>query len=59
MKFLIIFLIFDTFLTFSAVNRGKDFERGLPPANRYEEFLDNTFGVSYLNNMYNNRWNRH
>ncbi len=58
MHILTIFLIFDTILTFSAVNRGKAFEKGLPPTNRYEEFLDNNFGVPYLNNMYNNRWNR-
>ena len=58
MHILIVFLIFDTILTFSAVNRGKAFEKGLPPTNRYEEFLDNNFGVAYLNNMYNNRWNR-
>lgn len=59
MYFLIVFLFFDTLLTFSAVNRGKEFEKGIPPSNKYEEFLDNNFSTSYLNNMYNNRWNRH
>ena len=55
---MIIFLIFNTFLTFSAVKRGKEFEQDIPPQNSFEEVLDNYFGVDYLNNMYNNRWNK-
>lgn len=56
MIFLIIFLIFDTLLTFSAINRARDFDKGIKPANTYEKFLDNTFNSKYLKNMFNNRW---
>lgn len=56
MIFLIIFLIFDTLLTFSAINRARDFDKGIKPANSYEKFLDNTFNSKYLKNMFNNRW---
>ncbi len=55
---MIIFLIFNTFLTFAAVARGKEFEKGIEPQNKFEEVLDKHFGVEYLNNMYNNRWNK-
>ncbi len=58
MYFLIVFMIFDVFLTFDAVDRAKEFEKGNPPRSRYEEYLDNHFGVEYLNNMYNNRWGK-
>lgn len=58
MKALIVFLIFDTFLTFAAVNRGKEFEQGIPAGNKFEERLDKYFGIDYLNNMYNLRWNK-
>lgn len=56
MIFLIIFLIFDTMLTFSAINRAKNCDMGIPPTNSYEKFLDNTFNSKYLKNMFNNRW---
>ena len=55
---LTVFLILDFALTRCAVHRAKEFERGLPPSNKFEEFLDDNFGLSYLNNMYNNRWNK-
>lgn len=58
MKITIIFLIFDCLLTLGAINRGKDYEQNIPPSNKYEEVLDKYFGVEYLNNMFNNRWNR-
>ena len=58
MYFLIVFMIFDVFLTFDAVDRAKEFEKGNPPRSRYEEYLDNHFGVEYLDNMYNNRWGK-
>ena len=58
MYFLIVFMIFDVFLTFDAVDRAKEFEKGNPPRSRYEEYLDNHFGVEYLDNMYNNRWEK-
>ncbi len=57
-KFLTVFLILDFALTFCAVHRAKESEKSIPPANQFEEFLDNHYGVDYLNNMYNNRWNR-
>lgn len=56
MIFLIIFLIFDTILTFSVINRAREFDKGIEPANNYEKFLDNTFNSKYLKNMFNNRW---
>lgn len=56
MIFLIISLIFDTLLTFSAINRARDFDKGIAPVNTYEKFLDNTFNSKYLKNMFNNRW---
>lgn len=55
---MIVFLIFNTLLTFAAVERGKEFEQGIPPSNKFERILDKYFGVEYLNNMYNNRWNK-
>ena len=58
MYFIIVFLLVDTFFTFQAVDRAKEFEKGIPPSNRYEEYLDDHYGVDYLNNMYNNRWGK-
>ncbi len=58
MKFTIIFLIFDIFLTFGAVARAKEFEKNIPPSNKIEVIYDKYFGIDYLNNMYNNRWNK-
>ncbi len=53
---LIIFFALDTLLTISAVIRAHNFEKGVPPQNHYEAFLDKTFDVKYLNNMFNNMW---
>ena len=58
MKALTIFLILDFCLTFCAVHRAKEYERGIEPNNQFEQFLDDHYGVEFLNNMYNNRWNR-
>ena len=58
MYFLIVFMLFDAFLTFNAVNRAREYERGIPPSNRYEEYLDDYFGIVYLDNMYNYRWGK-
>ena len=58
MYILIIFLIFDSFLTLSAVNRAKNKEQGIEAKNSYERFLDNHYNKDYLNNMYNRRWNK-
>lgn len=57
-KIAIIFLIFDTLFTFGCISRGKDYEQGIAPKNKVEEIMDEYFGVEYLNNMFNNRWNR-
>lgn len=56
MVFLIVFLIFDICLTLISVNRAREFERGIPPENKFEEVLDQTFNQDYLTNMYNNNW---
>lgn len=56
MKILIIFLIFNIILTFSAINRAKEFDKGIAPKNSYERFLDNTFNSKYLKNMFSNHW---
>lgn len=53
---LAVFLIFDFALTFSAVERARKHENGIPPQNKYEETLDKTFNKDYLKNMYNNNW---
>lgn len=53
---LTIFLLFDILLTISCVNRAHDADKGIPPSNVYEEFLDNTFNSKYLKNMFNNNW---
>lgn len=58
MKITIIFLIFDAIFTLGAINRGKDYELNIPPSNKIEEIYDKYFGVDYLNNMFNNRWNK-
>lgn len=58
MKILTVFLIFDAILTLAAVKRGREFEQDIPPSNAFEEKLDKYFGVEYLNNMYNLRWNK-
>lgn len=56
MNFLVIFLIFDGILTISAMNRARAFDKGIPPQNSYEVFLDKTFDSKYLKNMFNNNW---
>lgn len=56
MKIGIIFLIFDIFLTFAAMDRARAAEKDIPPNNKFEEVLDKYFGSNYLNNMFNNRW---
>ena len=53
---LTIFLFFDILLTISSVNRAREADRGIPPKNSYEIFLDNTFNSKYLKNMFNNNW---
>lgn len=53
---LLVFLIFDVLITISAVVRARNFEKGIPAQNSYEKFLDNTFNVEYLKNMYSNNW---
>ena len=53
---LVVFLLVDTLLTVSAVVRAHNFQEGIPPKNHYETFLDKTFNVKYLNNMFNNMW---
>ena len=58
MYFLIVFLLFDTFLTFQAIDRAKAYEKGIPPQNKYEEFLDKHYGSDFLDNMYNYRWGK-
>lgn len=56
MVFLIVFLAFDLLLTLSAVIRAREKEKGVPPANFYEELLDKTFNQKYFKNIYNNSW---
>ena len=51
-----IFLLFDILLTVSSVNRAREADKGIPPSNGYERFLDNTFNSKYLKNMFNNNW---
>lgn len=58
MTFLILFLCFDLAFSMIACRRGRDFEQGILPQNKFEEFLDEYFGIDYLNNMYNNRWDK-
>ncbi len=53
---LTIFLLFDILLTVSSVNRTREADKGIPPSNGYERFLDNTFNSKYLKNMFNNNW---
>ena len=53
---LCVFLVFDILLTFSAVGRARECEKGIAPQNSYEKFLDKTFNQKYLKNMYNNSW---
>ena len=53
---LTIFLLFDILLTISCVNRAHNADKGIPPSNGYERFLDNTFNSTYLKNMFNNNW---
>lgn len=57
-KILIVFLQFDCLLTFACIDRGKKYEQGILPTNKVEMVIDKYFGVDYLNNMFNNRWNR-
>ena len=58
MKLTIIFLIFDVIITFGAIEIGKEYEKNIPPSNKIEEIYDKYFGIDYLNNMFNNRWNK-
>lgn len=56
MIFLIIFLPLDMLLTYSAIERARAWEKGIPPKNKYEEILDKTFNKKFLKNMFNNQW---
>ena len=58
MKATAVFLVIDAALTLGAVERAKEYEKGIPPSNKLEEVYDKCFGVDYLNNMFNNRWNK-
>ena len=53
---LTIFLLFDILLTVSSVNRAREADKGIPPSNGYDRFLDNTSNSKYLKNMFNNNW---
>ena len=53
---LTIFLLLDIIFTISAVIRAQNADKGIPPNNSYERFLDNTFNSKYLKNMFNNNW---
>ena len=55
---LIIFLLCDYVFSLQAVDRAKRYEVGIPPQSRYERFLDEYFGIDYLNNMFNYRWGK-
>lgn len=58
MNLMIVFIVFDCLLTIAAIDRGKKYEQDIPPSNKFEVVLDEYFGVDYLNNMFNNRWNK-
>ena len=51
-----LFLIFDIIFTVSAVSRAHNADKGIPPQNGYQRFLDHTFNSKYLKNMFNNNW---
>lgn len=51
-----IFLLLDILLTISAVSRARNANKGIPPNNGYERFLDSTFNSKYLKNMFNDNW---
>ncbi len=51
-----IFLLLDLMLTMSSVVRAREFDKHIPPQNKYEEFLDKKYNKEYLTNMFNNRW---
>ncbi len=53
---LMIFILFDILFTISCVSRAHSADKGIPPSNSYERFLDNTFNSKYLKNMFNNNW---
>ncbi len=53
---LIVFLAFDTLLTTVSVMRAHALDKGIPPQNGFEAFLDKTFNRNYLKNMYGNNW---
>ena len=51
-----LFLLLDILLTISAVSRARNADKGIPPNNGYERFLDSTFNSKYLKNMFNDNW---
>lgn len=55
---LIVFLICDMLFTYVALNRSREENKGIPPANKFEEILDNTFNKEFLQNMFNNNWSK-
>ena len=55
-NFILIFLIFDVTITINAISRAHSYDKGIPPKNHYEQFLDKTFNKDYLQNMFNNMW---
>ena len=56
MIILSVFLLFDGLLTLDSMERARAADKGIPPRNNYERFLDNTFNSKYLRNMFNNNW---
>ena len=56
MIILTIFLMLDGILTISAMNRARDYDKGILPHNNYEKFLDNYFDSKYSKNLFNNNW---
>ena len=53
---LIVFLVCDMIFTYVALNRSREEDKGIPPANKFEEILDESFNKEFLQNMFNNNW---
>lgn len=55
---LTVFLICDMIFTYVALDRSREEDKGIPPANKFEEVLDETFNKEFLQNMFNNNWSK-
>ena len=54
---LLVFVVFDVWISCVATARQNARAEGIPPASKFDEFLDKTYPDEFLDKIYNNRKN--